>query len=185
MIRLFVGLSPPPELRRRLALLAGGIPGARWTGEANLHVTLRFIGEVDEATAHSLHDALATIRATAFPVGLTGLGTYGRGARPHTLWLGVRPTPPLLHLHDKIESALVRAGLAPEPRKFTPHLTLARLGEARSGRLQDFIAGNNLFSASFTADRFVLFSSLRGNGEPVYHEEMDYPLAGAAATATA
>jgi 2'-5' RNA ligase len=176
MIRLFAALAPPPDLRQTLARLGGGLPGARWTPAENLHITLRFIGEVDELVADAVHEALSCLRAPAFTVELAGLGLFQHGRGTGNLWIGVAAAPPLVHLHDKIERAVVRAGLEPERRRFHPHISLARLKDTPSVRLQAFLAGNNMVGGTFVADRFALFSSRLGHGDPVYRVETEYPL---------
>lgn len=177
MIRLFVGLALPPEVAARLAALAGGIPGARWVEARNLHVTLRFIGEVEEGLAVEIHDALAEVHAPAFTLALDRFGTFGRSA-PNHLWVGVERNPELLHLQAKVDSAVVRLGLPPEGRKYTPHITLARFKDSPVGRVQEFIAGHSPFHAGPLAmDRFVLFRSHLGRGGAEYEAVAEYPLA--------
>ena len=177
MIRLFVGIGPPEPVLERLAGLCAGLPRARWIEPANMHVTLRFIGEVDEGTARDLHDALAEIHAPAFPLALAGTGTFGAGSRNHTLWVGVERVAALARLRDKIESAVVRTGLAPERRKFSPHLTIARLHDAPSSRLRDYLSGQGLFRAEpFMVRHFTLFSSHLGRAGASYTAEAEYPL---------
>src|SRR6185437_1775902 len=126
MIRLFVALDLPENIRARLLELQGGVPGARWSTNQQLHLTLRFIGEVDGDVAHDIDDTLAVIRAPAFALELSGVGEFG-GKNPRALWAGVKPNDALLHLQRKIETAMQRIGLPAEQRKFTPHVTLARL----------------------------------------------------------
>src|SRR5258708_16753027 len=123
MLRLFVGIALPPETKLRLSLISAGVPGARWVDPGNYHVTLRFIGEVDEGMAGDIDAALARIHAKPFDLVLTGVGQFG----DRMLWAGVEKNPALLHLRDKVESALVRLGPEPEPRPCLPHVTLARL----------------------------------------------------------
>ncbi len=176
MIRLFVGIPLPPSLQQRLVSFAAGIPNAHWTPAENLHLTLRFVGEVDEAVANSIHDALAELQAPAFTMTVAGCGTFEGGRRAITLWLGVEREPALLRLRDKVESALVRIGLPPEGRRFQPHITLARLKDPPLPKLQSFIAGHNLFRESVPVASFVLFSSHLGRGEPIYTAEAEYPL---------
>lgn len=176
MIRLFVGLALPPELAARLQSLGGGIPGARWIEARNLHVTLRFIGEVEEGLAAEIDEALAELRAPGFELSLEGFGTFGR-AKPNHLWAAVEKAPELLHLQAKVEAALARLGLVPEGRKYLPHVTLARFKEAPVGRIQDFIAGNSPFHAGpWRVDSFVLFSSHLGRAGAEYQAEAEYPL---------
>lgn len=177
MIRLFVAIDLPDEVRRHLALLSGGIPGARWMEPGSYHVTLRFIGEVAEDTAEDIHAALDSIHVPAFELGLGGVGAFSQGHRAHTLFAGVDRTQPLQHLHDKIDRAVTRLGLPPDGRKFAPHITLARLKDAAPDKIQDFLATNNLFRhGPFPVARFTLFSSHLGRSGAVYTAEADYAL---------
>lgn len=176
MIRLFVGLALPAAVAARLESLGGGIPGARWIEARNLHVTLRFIGEVEEGLAAEIDEALAGIAAPGFDLALDGFGTFGR-AKPNHLWAAVERAPGLLHLQAKVEAAVVRLGLEPEGRKYIPHVTLARFKEAPVGRVQDFIAGHSPFHAGpWPVDRFVLYRSHLGRSGAEYEALADYPL---------
>lgn len=179
MIRLFVALPLPERIRDRLAGLCGGVPGARWEPPENFHITLRFLGEVDEGTAADIDEALDTLAEPNFPVTLDGIGTFGRGDKSRALWAGVAPCEKLRHLRDKIESAVVRAGLPAEERKFQPHVTLARLKEASGERVGRFVADRSLFrEGPFMADRFVLYESTLGKSGSVYTELQSYSLDG-------
>src|SRR5258708_35851322 len=122
MLRLFVGIEFPPELKLRLSLLCTGIAGAKWVDAGNLHLTLRFIGEIDEGLAADVDEALARLRARRFTLQLAGTGVFG-GNRPHALWVGVERDPALLQLRDKIELAFIGVGLEPDGRRFAPHVT--------------------------------------------------------------
>lgn len=179
MIRLFAAIPLPAEIRRQLSLLTGGLPGARWSPPENLHVTLRFVGEVGEMQAEEFHHCLSRVEAAPFILHLRGCGAFSSGHRVHTLWAGVEATEPLLRLQARVEAAAQRAGLAAETRKYTPHVTLARLSrEVPQGRLADLIAGNNLLALSFPVTSFNLFASHLGSGEPIYESLAEYPLAG-------
>ena len=181
MIRLFVGVAPPDDVRRRLAGICGGVPGARWTAAENFHLTLRFIGDVDEGDAEDFAHALAGVRVAAFDVTLAGVGHFGSADEARVLWAGVGKNRALIQLQRAVESALVRAGLPPEDRRFTPHVTLARLTDAPLPRVSAFLAQNALFRAGpFAVDGFTLFSSHRRAEGPLYRVEADYPLALAA-----
>jgi len=172
-----VGLSLPDGVIARLAMLCAGLPGAHWTEPANMHLTLRFIGEVDEDAAEEIDHFLAGVEAPAFSLALSGLGTFGEGAKARAVWAGVAPSPELVRLHAKVESAVVRAGQPPEGRKFVPHVTLARLTQPQPQRLQSFIEGNNLFGAGpFSVDTFTLFESRLGKGGAIYVPQIEYPL---------
>jgi 2'-5' RNA ligase len=176
MIRLFAALEIPEAVRTRLALLQGGVPGARWASGEQMHLTLRFVGEVDDNVGHDIDDALALIRAPSFTLELAGVGEFG-GKNPRALWAGVRPCDALVHLQRKIETALQRIGLPAEERKFSPHVTLARLRASPREKVVQFLTHHALFSSGpFQVDHFVLFSSHLGSGGSVYHAERIYPL---------
>lgn len=176
-MRLFVGVELPWELRQRLINLAGGLPGARWVPQENLHLTLRFVGEVPPNQAEEVDLALAALRGRPFELAVGGVGTHNRGGREVALWVGVDKTPTLEHLQSKIETALQRAGLPPERRRFIPHVTLARLDSFVEAKLAAYVQTNNLFRAGpVTMDRFTLFSSQLGKEASVYTSEVEYPL---------
>jgi RNA 2',3'-cyclic 3'-phosphodiesterase len=178
MLRLFVGIEFPPELKLRLSLLQTALPGARWIDPGNLHLTLRFIGEIPEDLAADVDEAMGRLRARRFTVRLAGTGIFG-GNRPHTLWVGVERDPDLVRLHDKIEHALIRAGIAPEPRRFAPHVTLARLRDPELDKLGYFLAAHALFRADpLPIDRFSLIASFPTKAGSVYEDQADYMLTG-------
>jgi RNA 2',3'-cyclic 3'-phosphodiesterase len=177
LIRLFVGIGLPPELKLRLSLLCTGVPGAKWVDPGNFHLTLRFIGEVDEGVASDIDEALAQIRAARFALALAGIGHFGNGERPRQLWVGVDKSPALLHLQDKVESALMRMGLPPETRKFTPHVTLARFRAPPGPRFQGYLAEHALFRAEpVPVDAFSLIASYLTKSGSIYEDKADYPL---------
>jgi RNA 2',3'-cyclic 3'-phosphodiesterase len=176
MIRLFVGLELPPELRLRLSLLCVGLPGARWVDPGNLHLTLRFIGEVDEGVASDIDDVLAKIRAPRFTITLAGAGYFG-GERPRSVWVGVEDNAALFQLRERIEAALRRAGLAANTRRYSPHVTLARLNQVAMPRLQAFLSANALFRAApIPIDRFSLIASYPTKSGAIYEDQADYRL---------
>lgn len=176
-MRLFVGLPLPEALRQRLAGLASGLPGARWVAAENLHVTLRFIGEVDDGQAEDIDAALALIRAPAFAVTVGGVGCFDRGRQVHTVWAGVEAGEAIGHLYEKVESAVVRAGCGPERRKFKAHVTLARLRGTPVRRVGEYMQTRQGFlGGAFTAERFTLFRSHLGHAGAHYEALVDYPL---------
>jgi len=179
MIRLFVGLELPEDMRLRLAALAGGVPGARWVKPESLHLTVRFIGEVDEGHMEDIHMALSRIQAPAFALALSGVSIFEKGRAPHTLWVGVRKNEALSALHAKVDRALVTTGMEPESRKYSPHVTLARLKEEAGKRLGGYLTAHSLFSAGpERIEHFVLFSSFLSKSGAIYKPEMHYPLSG-------
>lgn len=175
-MRLFVALALPDEIAASLFLIQAGVPGARWQTREQLHLTLRFIGEADGREAIAIDDALATIHAPPFRLELKGTGAFG-GRNPHAIWAGVRSSEPLMHLQRKIESALQRVGMPADPRKFTPHVTLARLRGAPYGRVMDYLTDHALYaSPAFDVGAFILYSSVLTSDGSVYRAEKAYPL---------
>lgn len=177
MIRLFVGVALPRMIRERLAGLCGGVPGARWSESENFHLTLRFIGEVDTATLADSDAVLAQVRAASFSLTLEGVGVFGT-AKPRTLWAGVAPCPPLRVLHGRVEAALARLPLPPqESRRYTPHVTLARLKDPAIPRLTRFLSEQALFQAGPVPVRdFHLYESCAGRSGVLYRVLQTYPL---------
>lgn len=176
MMRLFVALALPDAIAENLVLLQGGVPGARWMTREQLHVTLRFIGEVDGRDAIAIDDALATIRAPRFSLGLKDVGAFG-GKTPRALWAGVRDGEAVRHLQRKIESAVQRVGLPPETRKFVPHVTLARLRGSPRDRVITFLTTHALYaSAPFDIGAFILYSSILSPNGSLYRLERAYKL---------
>jgi len=177
MLRLFVGIGFPPELKLRLSLLCSGVPGAKWVYPGNFHLTLRFIGEIGEDIAADIDDALSRLRARRFTLQVAGTGVFGGGDKPRSLWAGVERSPELTALRDKIEQALIRTGLPPEPRKFTPHVTLARLHNPPLDKLRDFLTAHARFRAEpLPVGGFSLIASFQTKAGSVYEDQADYPL---------
>ncbi|WP_296572818.1 RNA 2',3'-cyclic phosphodiesterase [Phreatobacter sp.] len=178
MPRIFTGLEVPEALREDLASLRGGLMSARWIEPEDYHLTLRFVGDVDERTANEIADLLYAVRKRSIEVTLTGLGAFG-GDRPRSIFVAVRQTQPLMELQAEHERIMRRVGLSPEPRKFVPHITLARLGRDATARtVADWLALRGLFmSRTFIVPSFALFSSKESVGGGPYLVEETYPLA--------
>src|SRR5689334_18760302 len=178
MLRLFVGINLPPEHKLRLSLLCGGMPGAKWVDPGNFHLTLRFIGEVDEGTAADIDAALVEVRAPRFALTPAGVGHFGGGGKPRMLWAGVERSQPLLTLHDKIEHVLaIRAGLEPDTRRYAPHITLARLKDVAMPKLQAFLAEHALLRLDpFAVDHVSLIASYLTKSGSIYEDQAEYPL---------
>lgn len=176
MARLFTGVMLPDDICDSLADLRGGIGGARWIDAASFHITLRFIGDIDGSVAREIADALADVRFPSFELQLMGITVFG-GANPHTLYAGIAHSPQLKRLNGVHERLCQVLGLAPERRKFSPHVTLARLRDADPVDLQRYLAAENLFrSRTFQVSHFVLFSSRPSRGGGPYAVEEAYEL---------
>jgi RNA 2',3'-cyclic 3'-phosphodiesterase len=177
MIRLFVAIPIPETVRLQLSMMCSGAPGAKWVAPENYHLSLRFIGEVEYGVADDIDAALSEIHAPSFLLEISGAGYFGKGEKARILWAGVAPQTHLDHLQAKVESALVRAGLPAEGRRFSPHVTLARLKRPDPARLDAYIGEHAGFHVSpFPVDRFVLYSSFLSGSGAIYTPEADYPL---------
>jgi len=176
MPRLFTGLEIPHDLAMDLGMMRGGLYGARWIDVENYHITLRFIGDIDDATARDVHSSLEQIKRKPFEVTIETLGSFG-GDKPRAIVARAKPATPLVELQAQQERLLRRIGIPPEPRKFTPHVTLARLRAASSMAVADYLSSRGYFlSRRFEARRFVLFSSRASTGGGPYVVEAAYPL---------
>jgi len=177
MPRLFTGLEIPKTLGESLSLLRGGLPGARWIDPENYHVTLRFIGDVDDDIAREVAWLLGKVRRKDFELRLDGLQSFG-GRKPRAVIASVAPSQSVMELQAEHERLMRRVGLEPEGRKYTPHVTLARLRDSSSWQVADYLASRALLQPlPFTAARFVLFSSRASSGGGPYVVEAAYPLA--------
>ena len=179
MIRLFVALGLPDALCQRLAALQQPLPRTRWVAPENMHVTLRFIGEVSGGTAADIDGMLARVSMPTFDLTIGGGDRFASKGRVRALWAGVGRSPELARLHGKIETACQRAGLAPEGRKFHPHVTLARCRDVREELVLPFLPTlGRIRDETFRVGEFVLYSSRLGRNGPLYTPEARYPLDG-------
>lgn len=176
MPRLFVGLEIPPDIALQLSLYRGGLSGARWIEPSDYHITLRFLGDVDRHTAGDAFRFLSDVRRAPVPITLCQLDTFGSD-KPRTVFAKVQPTAPLVELQAEIERLMRRIGLPAEPRKFVPHVTLARLKDVSPLAVADYLSARPMMrSMSFVARRFVLYSSRASVGGGPYLVEAAYPL---------
>ena len=178
MPRLFTGLEIPESVGLALALKRGGLSGARWIDPENYHITLRFIGDVDNVTADEVADSLDRLTSTQpFDIRLDHLAAFG-GNNPRALYAGVELNEPLARLQAAHERVLQMAGLAPEGRKYVPHVSLARLRGSSAPEVARFLAMAGRFEPLHVPiSRFVLFSSRESVGGGPYVVEQSYPLA--------
>ena len=177
-MRLFVALSIPDTVAQQLLSMQGGVPGARWQSREQLHLTLRFIGEVDGRDARAIDDVLGGIDAPAFDLQFHGVGQFGN-KQPHTLWAAARPNDLLDHLARKVDTAIRRVGQPQDGHKFTPHVTLARLRNAELEKVREWLVAHALStSAEFAVNAFCLYSSKLTSDGSIYRVEREYPLRG-------
>ncbi|MBS0385488.1 MAG: RNA 2',3'-cyclic phosphodiesterase [Proteobacteria bacterium] len=180
-LRLFAAIAVPDDVAERLLALQKGVPGAKWRPRENLHLTLRFFGEVPEPVAAEIDAELNEVAnaTAAFELQLKGAGSFGK-EDPHTLWIGAPDSGPLKKLAADCERSARRAGLKPQARKFAPHVTLAYLNNAELARVHGFESRLGLFeSRPFAVESFGLYSSWTRKSAPsLYRLEADYPLRG-------
>ena len=180
MIRAFVAVPLPDDVRATLEAAQAGLPAGRPVAPENLHVTLVFLGEHPEPAVEDVHHALEDVRAPGFALSLAGVGVFG-GAVPRLLYGDVEPEPALGHLRKKVARAAREAGMEVPAKKFTPHVTLARFSKDMPGEdmaaVQGFLARRmSLRAGPFAVERFVLYRSTLGRNGPIYEELADYPL---------
>lgn len=172
MHRLFVALRPPPSIRALLADTQEGVPHARWQDDEQLHLTIRYIGEVDRPVAEDIALELGRIHAPAPTIAIAGVGAFDKQGRVDALWAGVAPHDALAALHRKVDQALVRVGLAPEARAYLPHITLARMPRSAGfGPAIELWRARHaaLASAPFSCDALILYESTLGSDGAHYH----------------
>lgn len=178
--RLFVALRPPPDIRAALLPIQSGIEGARWQGDNQLHLTLAFLGEVDRHGAEAALDALETVPFQPLTLRLGQLGSFdtSKAGRTSALWVGVEPADELSALSTSIRNSLLRVGLAPETRRFLPHITLARFSSAGASReaIRPWLETATPPPLEWQADSFHLVESFLGQSGPHYEPLASYKL---------
>jgi len=173
----FVALDLPTAVREELMLIASGVPGAHWVDEERLHLTLRYLGPVDGQVLRDLQGALSRIEVEPFALQLQGIGFFPPRGAPENLWVGVVRNEALERLRARIDSLATRLGVTPDRRRYTPHVTLARLHDAPASRLARYAAGQALWkSPSFVPASFSLYSSHRRPDGTVYQRELLVPI---------
>jgi 2'-5' RNA ligase len=182
-MRLFVAVDLPEEVKQSVANLCRGVSGVRWLPPDQLHLTLRFIGEADDAVDMAIRRGLAEITLPPFPLSLQGVGCFPSPRRPRVLWVGLSGGEPLKLLQQGVEAAVVAAGIPTEERPFSPHITLARLREQREADIAPFLTQNASFrSEPFSVDAYHLYSSMLTPKGAIHRREASYPLSGRVVT---
>jgi 2'-5' RNA ligase len=177
MIRLFAAIAVPGEIAAALARRQTGLEGARWRTPEQLHLTLRFFGELREDVARDLDAELAGLGGGAFEIMLEGAGAFGEGRDVQAIWTGVADSDPLKRLAKACETAARRAGLTADTRRYRPHVTLAYLKHADPAKVAAWIQANNLLkSPPIRVDRVGLYSSFLASEGAQYRLETEYPL---------
>ena len=180
-MRLFIAIELPPHITTAISGIQAGVPGARWTPEENMHLTLRFLGDVDGGQAEDLAYELQRVDRHSFEIELDGAGQFSSGAGVRSLWMGLRPEAPLIELHSQIERAVRRSGFQSEGRTFKPHITLARFNAPPDiNRARRFLERYGRFKRPpFRVSGFSLFSSELRPRNALYRVEADFPFSDA------
>ena len=177
MYRLFVAIDPPEEIKNQLTELCFGLPGAKWVDPEQMHITLKFVGEVDGAVLREAREALEAIALDPFEVVVKGMGFFPPRGQPKLIWAGVESNDHLVQLRNKIESTLVRAGLKPEKRKFAPHIRLANVKMTPPNRLVNYLGQFSLLKLPpFEVSEFCLYSSFLSTERAIHEIDTVYPL---------
>jgi 2'-5' RNA ligase len=175
--RLFVAIDLPEETKASLSQFSGAVPGARWVDPSEIHLTLRFIGDVDPQTVSKIEKALSVVQFASFPLRVAGVGHFPPRGLPRVLWVGVEPRPELMALQQRIESALQQAGVSPEERPFSPHITLARLKETPPAAVAAFESSHSgLAYPPFPSTEYVLYSSVLTPKGAIHRKEKIFRL---------
>ena len=179
-MRLFTGLELPSDIAFDLNFMQGGVMGARWIDRESFHITLRFIGDIDDAMGRDVAYALDDAEIRPFSISIKGIDVFG-GNKPHAIIARIDENAELSRLQAAQERICQSLGLAPEGRKYIPHVTLARLRDPDPHALRVFIESHALYrSRPFVIERFVLFSSKPSRGGGPYAVEEAYGSARAA-----
>ena len=177
MPRLFVAVDLPESMKKNLESMSFGIPGAKWVAPEQMHLTVRFIGDVDGALFHDIQKTLTDVVFSSFSLQLRGVGHFPPRGAPRVIWVGLETSEPLQALRKKIDTALVKIGVEPERRKFSPHITLARLKNTPIQKIANFLAGNGLFRQEpFQVENFKLYSSTLTRKGAIHTVERIYSL---------
>lgn len=176
-MRLFVAIPVPDELRDYLRIFTSGVRGAKWVRPEGMHMTLRFVGECDKETARDIDAELDEIRFPPFDLTARQLGFFERGPRIHSIWVGFENSEALGYLQSRVEAAVVRAGFPRESRRFTPHVTLARLKGGRPEDVGPWIEAHDpRYAPPFEVEKFTLFRSHLAREGAMYEPLVEYGL---------
>ncbi len=177
MMRLFTAIPLPQEIRAILHAMGRALPGARPVPQDQIHITLRFIGEVEGSLLHDIKERLSSLEFDSFSLAIRGVGHFPPRRKPRVIWAGLHPTEKLSSLKRKIDSNLQHCGIAPEQRKFSPHVSLVRLQNCPIKRVTEFLAGNSFLAFdALQINCFNLYSSKLTPKGAIHTLEQSYPL---------
>ena len=176
-MRLFVAVDPPEAVRKQLREICRDVSGAKWTRPDQLHLTLKFIGEAAPDEFARIRGALSRVSGDSFPLRFRGVGRFPPRGSPRILWAGTEPEYAIRRLHAMVEDALTEAGVERDQRPFSPHLTLARLRDARFADADGFLErGRSFHTEEFPVEEFSLYSSVLAPEGATHNREQIFPL---------
>jgi RNA 2',3'-cyclic 3'-phosphodiesterase len=179
MYRLFAAIDLPEQLKEEVAALGRNLTGARWVPMDQLHLTLRFMGDADENLFQDIRRTLGEVRGAPFQLTLTGKGHFPPGREPRVLWVGMEKNRALDKLQERVERAVIAVGIPAETRRFSSHITLARLRNGSPAEVSEWERRQVAFSDPvFAVEEFHLYSSILTRDGAVHRREATYPLAG-------
>ena len=173
--RLFVAIALPVSVTTQLGDLDPDLPGVRWLGPEQMHLTLSFLGNVQPLVEEALRERLAAIRFRSFFIPVTGVGTFPAKGKPNVIWIGVgEGHPQLFHVYKRVQEAALGAGLEPELRSWNPHITIARCRDVSRQAVLPFLKEQRDFDAGFVrVESFALYSSIPGPRGSAYTRELE------------
>lgn len=176
MPRLFFGLELPPDIKDRLLKVRSTVPGAKWQNAGQLHITLLFLGSVEEERLKTVCESASGIQVAPFPLQVTGLDCFGPPRRPRNLSASIQPVAPTARLHEALQKRMETLGFATENRTFRPHITLARF-KREAGSVEALLAeqGERVFG-QLSVTEFALFESKPGPTGSVYSVIERFPI---------
>ncbi|WP_445666524.1 RNA 2',3'-cyclic phosphodiesterase [Fodinibius sp. AD559] len=159
-MRLFIAIPLPKGVKQKLVGLQQPIDGLRWQSQEQMHLTLKFVGEVNKATAAELREELDKIDHPEFSMTIAGIGCFPEGKPPKVVWAGIKENMILEELHQKVEDRCEKMGIAPENRPYKPHVTIGRTKSTPKRAVTSFINQHKTFALpDIPVDEFVLFES--------------------------
>lgn len=176
MPRVFFGVEIPAEVKKRLLKLKSPVNGARWQSRNQLHMTLVFVGSVNDEDLETLSYAASLVAMPAFEVEVAGLAAFGRPEHPRNLWAGVGPEQPVAELYRRLSAQVAAAGFEAEHRAFKPHITVARFRKQAASIASLLEEHKDVRFGVLPVTEFVLFESTPGAGGSVYTVIERFPL---------
>lgn len=177
MARLFIAVDIPQRIKDDILSTYLAIPGAKWINEDQLHITLRFLGDIDTVTEKKIVCALKKVSFAPFDLTLKGCGYFPPRREPRVLWIGLDNPQNLNTLQGKIERSLVSVGIGPDKRRFHPHITISRLNKSPLNKVIEYLTNYSLFSSEpFSIDEFHIYSSILCKEGACYTKENSFRL---------